>query len=273
MKIEAYAKINLTLEVLGKRPDGYHELKSIVCPVSLSDSLTVEKALETSSNTPFADDLCVKAAKVMGLGAKISVEKRIPTGGGLGGGSADAAAVMIALNEIYGLGLSPDKLAEKGSLVGSDVPSLILANIFSSAVLMEGRGERVRPLAKAKLNFVLVDPAVHSSTAEVFSKWKDIGVPSKISEPSLAAEDALSSGDIEALSKVISNDLSLPSSFLHPEISNALDMLSRENVLAASVTGSGSCVFALVSSNEEAIRITQALRLKGVRAFAISSLS
>ena len=111
MKIEAFAKVNLTLDVYGTRPDGYHALRSVVMPISLSDTLEIETAEDGSitSDTGYDDDLCVKAARVLkssvsslpsSFGASIRVTKRIPAGGGLGGGSADAAAVLRALNEL-----------------------------------------------------------------------------------------------------------------------------------------------------------------------------
>ena len=150
--IEAFAKVNFTLEVFAKRADGYHALRSLVVPICLSDSLTIEFAEGITSDLPYVDDLCVKAAKVLRdsapqpeclRGVRISVKKRIPAGGGLGGGSADAAAVLVALNEMWSLNLSPERLAEIGALVGSDVPALVLAR-FVGPVVMEGRGEIVR---------------------------------------------------------------------------------------------------------------------------------
>lgn len=117
MKIEAFAKINLTLEVFGVRTDGYHALRSVVVPVSLSDTIDIEDAVSLSSDVPYQDDLCLKAARVLlglrgGCGAAISVIKRIPAGGGLGGGSADAAATLLALNDLWGHMLSRAELVE-----------------------------------------------------------------------------------------------------------------------------------------------------------------
>ena len=128
MKTEAYAKVNLTLEVFGVRGDGYHALRSIVVPVSLSDTLEIEPSDGLSSDTGYPDDLILKAACAIdpSRGARFRVTKRIPAGGGLGGGSADAAAALVVLNEMWGLGRTREELAEIGAKVGSDVPALVL---------------------------------------------------------------------------------------------------------------------------------------------------
>ena len=118
MKAEAFAKVNFTLEVFGKRPDGFHSLRSVVMPISLCDTLYFEHAGEITCDSGFADDLCVRAAEVLrsgcgcSRGVSIKAEKRIPVGGGLGGGSADAAATLVALNELWGLGRTREELAE-----------------------------------------------------------------------------------------------------------------------------------------------------------------
>ena len=137
MKTEAYAKVNLTLEVLGERADGFHALRSLVVPITLSDTVTVERAETIETDTGYGEkDLCYKAAKALGVGAKISVVKRIPAGGGLGGGSADAAAVLRGLNDLYRLGRTPEELAEIGATFGSDIPALVLAQHYRRPVMM-----------------------------------------------------------------------------------------------------------------------------------------
>ena len=138
MKTEAYAKVNLTLEVFGVRGDGYHALRSIVAPISLSDPLEIEPSDGLSSDTGYSDDLILKAARALdpSRGARFRVTQRIPAGGGLGGGSADAASALVALNEMWGLGRTREELAEIGAQVGSDVPALVLGG----PVIMTGRG-------------------------------------------------------------------------------------------------------------------------------------
>ena len=162
MRVEAHAKINLTLEVLGKRPDGYHELRSIVAAIPLHDDVELLDApagevtaemVGDGMEVPFVPNeknLAVRAACALAVaagvsrGVRIRIVKRIPAGAGLGGGSADAAAVLNGLNELWGLGLSKERLCEIGAEVGSDVPALVLGGADAGLVMMEGRGERVR---------------------------------------------------------------------------------------------------------------------------------
>ena len=145
MTTEAYAKVNLTLEVFGVRGDGYHALRSLVVPISLSDTLEIAPSAALSSDTGYDDDLVLKAARALdpSRGAEIRVTKRIPAGGGLGGGSADAAATLVALNDFWNLGCSREELCEIGAQVGSDVPALVLGG----PVVMQGRGEVVERVA------------------------------------------------------------------------------------------------------------------------------
>ena len=233
MKLEAYAKVNYTLQVLGRRSDGYHDLKSVVLPVELHD--TVEVVVDAgggfSSNLPYDDDLCIAACRALaahapalaGKGVRIAVEKRIPVGGGLGGGSADAAAVLRALNEICALELSPEELAAVGADVGSDVPALVLCQHYRQPVLMEGRGERVSLLrgmrgSPARRGIVMAIPHVHSSTREVYARC----LPGRGHGP---------------------NDLEGAAVALHPEIGEAKEFLRRAGAEDVRMTGSGAAVF------------------------------
>ena len=271
MTVEAYAKVNLTLEVLGLRSDGYHDLRSVVLPTTLADTIELEPADGVSSDSGIPGDLCVKAAEALGVGARIRVVKRIPAGGGLGGDSADAAAVLVALNSLYGLGHSPAHLAEIGAEVGSDVPALVLAHCLRAPVLMEGRGERVSPLPAMPLDLVLAFPGVHSSTREVFSRWRP--APPRESAPTTLAADAIRRGDLATLAASLANDLEPSATSLHPEIAAALAALREEKPLAAAMTGSGSTVFALVRSPDEAAALAARLRARGFVAAPVSAVS
>ena len=279
-RIEAYAKVNLTLEVFGVRGDGYHALRSIVAPISLSDVIEVSPAEDVSSDSPYRDDLCLKAARCLragadGLGAAIHVVKRVPAGGGLGGGSADAAAVLIALNSMWGLGLAPEELAEIGAEVGSDVPALVLAQHYRSPVVMEGRGEKVRLLensaaAGCRLNLVLVNPGVHTSTKDVYAMaaTRDANGPSA----TLACAEALASGDLKRIASSLVNDLALPACRLHPEIADAISSLRSAGVAGVAMSGSGSTVFGLVESRARAEELAAAFSKKGFSTWPVSTL-
>ena len=234
MVLEAHAKINLTLEVLGARSDGYHDLRSVVVPVPLHDDVSLDPAdgisVEMSGDLPQEKNLAWRAAQALRRatgctqGVRIRIAKRIPAGAGLGGGSADAAAVLNGLNELWDLGLPKVRLCEIGATVGSDVPALVLG----MPVLMEGRGERVTPLAESPLRdfplpdlscLVLRTPPVFVSTPRVFAEFRD---------------DDRGQGP---------NDLQPAACRLHPEIGVALETLRAEGCTGVMMSGSGSSVF------------------------------
>ena len=287
MTVEACAKVNFTLEVFGKRADGYHVLRSVVMPISLSDTLDIEVTDdgEITSDTGYDDDLCVKAARVLRNvrmfecsnarmpGARISVKKRIPTGGGLGGGSADAAAVLRALNELWKVGLSRGELAEVGAQVGSDVPALV----FNAPVIMEGRGERVTPLIRSfehsehsNIHLVLVNPGVHSSTKEVYAAC----VPRSLDGENATARmvEALGSGNPKGIAAALMNDLQVPAVKQHPEIADVLVSLKTAGVIGAMMSGSGSSVFGIVRDAAAAERISSELNARGLQAWPVQTL-
>ena len=283
MTVEAHAKVNFTLEVFGKRADGYHALRSVVMPISLADTLDVEVTDDglITSDTGYDDDLCVKAARVLRqcqdvrretkdvrLGAAIRVTKRIPAGGGLGGGSADAAAVLRALNELWKIGLTREELAEVGAQVGSDVPALVMGG----PVVMEGRGERVEDLRlkTGDLNLVLVNPGVHSSTKEVYADCEARSLDGEDLTAKMVV--ALKSGDLGRIAAALMNDLQPPAVKQHPEIADALVSLRTAGVVGAMMSGSGSSVFGLVADEAAAQRISRELNAKGLRAWPVHTI-
>ena len=247
-KVQAFAKINLTLEVYGKRPDGYHALRSLVLPISLADTLEIELADRLTTDTGFADDLILKAARILGggRGASVKVAKRIPVGGGLGGGSADAAAALKGLNELWGLGKTLEELMAIGAQVGSDVPALI----YGKPCIMEGRGEIVKPLPDklqaafaAPLALVLANPGVNSSTREVYANCTP--------RLDFSAEKEYNTTPI--------NDLEAPALRLYPQIGELKALMGA----GAMMSGSGSTVFKIVASEAEALAVRDALRGRG----------
>lgn len=296
MKVEANAKVNFTLEVFGKRADGYHALRSVVMPISLSDTLDIEVTDDgaITSDTGYDDDLCIKAARILrssvfglesSLGAVIRVVKRIPAGGGLGGGSADAAAVLRALNELWKIGLSREELAEVGAQVGSDVPALVLGG----PVIMEGCGEIVKSIGACAcgdlssdqptsrstdhlrtLNLVLVNPGVNCSTKEVYATCE--ARPLGGEDLTAKMVSALQAGDLSRIAAAFMNDLQPPAVKLHPEIADALVSLKTAGVIGAMMSGSGSSVFGLVPDLATAERISAELNFRGLQSWPVQTV-
>lgn len=284
MQVEALAKVNFSLEVFGRRSDGYHALRSLVMPISLSDTIVIDEDIDLECDSGYSDDLILKAAKVLratapedgrSRGARIHVEKRIPAGGGLGGGSADAAAALVALNDMWGTGLSAEELLAVAAQVGSDVPALVLAQ-SGGAVLMEGRGERVSRLpplysdSLPEIWLVLANPGVHCSTPEVFARCT-----SRVTDdPSILynMRPAIESGDIEKIAATLMNDLEAPAMALHPRIAEAKEALADAGAVGVTMTGSGSTVFGLVPDEERGRKVAALLAGQGLWARAAHTI-
>ena len=211
----AFAKLNLTLDVLDKRPDGYHDLKSIMQTISVRDDIEIDigtgkewKLLCSNPDVPTDEhNLAWKAAKVfcdaLGKdpdGIDIRITKRIPMEAGLGGGSADAAAVLRALNRHYGNPLSIFALAELGSQIGSDVPFCTVCG----TAMVEGRGEKLRKLSDMPdCCFVICKPEFSCSTPELYKKIDEAEIPKRPNH--MAMESALLSGDLGKVAENIWN--------------------------------------------------------------------
>jgi 4-diphosphocytidyl-2-C-methyl-D-erythritol kinase len=262
----APAKVNLFLEVLARRPDGYHELATLMVAVSLYDTLefkdepggAVRLACDQPSLSAGPDNLVCRAAEVLrrraGLrqGAAIRLVKRIPLAAGLAGGSSDAAATLAGLNALWRLGWGREKLAELGAELGSDVPFFFA----TPAAWCTGRGERVEPVALERaLDFVLVCPPVGLSTAQVF---RAVTVPSP-PRTSEAVRHAAAAGDVEELGRLLHNRLQAPAAGLCPAVSDAHARLAALAPAGVLMSGSGSTVFALCRGPGEARRLRRAL--------------
>ena len=266
----AFAKINLTLDVLGKRDDGYHDLKSVMQAISIRDDIEIDVdtqkpwTLECNMEGIPCDNrnLAWKAAEVFysvtGLhttGLAIRILKRIPTEAGLGGGSADAAAVLRALNKHYGDPLSILALAEIGAQVGSDVPFCVICG----TAMVEGRGERLRKLADLPdCFFVICKPDFSSSTPELYQKL-DASVIAKHPD-NQAMESALLAGDLEKVAANIYNVFDPVVTKDHLEINYIKSIFNTYGAIAFQMTGSGSAVFAIVTEFEHAAVICSMLK-------------
>lgn len=266
----AFAKINLTLDVLGKRGDGYHDIKSVMQTISIRDDIEIDvdtgKTWElycTNDNIPCDErNLAWKAAKVfcdsMNIdpnGLTIRITKRIPTEAGLGGGSADAAAVLRALNRHYGNPLSILALAELGAQIGSDVPFCTLCG----TAMVEGRGERLRKLPDMPdCCFVVCKPSFASSTPELYKKL-DSTVIAKHPD-NQAMESALFAGDLGRVAENVCNVFDPVVTADHLELNYIKSIFNSYGSVAQQMTGSGSAVFAIVPDFEFAAVICSMLR-------------
>jgi 4-diphosphocytidyl-2-C-methyl-D-erythritol kinase len=262
VRVLAPAKVNLFLEVLGKRVDGYHEVATLMAPVDLTDELDFRPS-ESGELSLTCDDpglptgpenLVLKAATRLRdstgcpAGATIRLTKRIPVAAGLGGGSSDAAATLVGLNELWKLGLSPAALARLGAEIGSDVPFFL----SGSAAWCTGRGEVVTPAPVGRpLDLVLVKPPEGLQTAEVYHR---VQIPASPADGG-PARSALASGDVEALGRALHNRLQEPAFELAPAVAEWHRRLAAVGTAGCLMSGSGSCLFALCRSSAEARRV------------------
>lgn len=266
----AYAKLNLTLDVLGKREDGYHDLQSVMQTISVRDDVEIDigtgkpwKLLCSVESIPTDEtNLAWKAAKVYcdamkkdPNGIEIRILKRIPSGAGMGGGSADAAAVLRALNRHYGNPLSIFALAELGAQVGSDVPFCVLCG----TAMVEGRGERLRRLPDMPdCIFVVVKPDFSVSTPELYKKIDEVQIPKR--PDNRAMESALLAGDLEKVAKNVYNVFDPVVTEDHLELNYIKSLFHQYGAISYQMTGSGSAVYAIVSEFEIAAVLCNMLK-------------
>ncbi len=262
----APAKINLTLEVLGKRPDGYHALRSLMVPVDLCDEIEIEPAerLSFDCDDPALvgeENLVLRAARAIGVrAARIALRKRIPTQAGLGGGSSDAAAVLLAARAgAFGEAPSRDELAVARSL-GSDVPFFLV----EGGALVEGTGERVTPVgAIAPWAALIVKPPVSISTAEAYRRLDERERPQRPRNESVGirAVAALQRADFAEVARLLTNDFHDDALAQHPEIARAAAAIEAAGRSRALLAGSGSSLFALFERRTEAEASAERLAL------------
>jgi 4-diphosphocytidyl-2-C-methyl-D-erythritol kinase len=258
----APAKLNLFLHVVGRRDDGYHLLQTLFRFIDLHDTLHFTlrddgdvRRLNALEGVPPEQDLCVRAARLLqqetgcALGVDIEVEKRIPMGGGLGGGSSDAATTLLALNKLWGLGLSRERLMVLGLTLGADVPVFV----FGDNAFAEGVGERLQAYALPEAWYVVLCPPVHVPTAKIFTH-------SELTRNTISMTmRALPKGlDFRAGRQAgLNNDLQAVACKLYPEVAEHLAWLAC--FAPAMMTGSGACVFAEFATEAEAKAVLQQL--------------
>ena len=267
LKASAPAKINLCLEVLGLRADGYHEIRTIMQAVSLFDELSfrvrsdgrIVLAASASGLPEPGDNLVVRAARLLqeecgcAAGADIELVKNIPVGGGLGGGSSDCAATLCALDELWDLGLSSEHLASLAGRLGSDVPFFI----NGGTALCEGRGERLSALlAEGTFHYVLVMPPERISTREAYVAVEGGLTTSRRVGRIEDVQAALATTDTPRLGAALYNDLEVAAFRVNPRVRRVRQRFvlacPRVECLGLSLSGSGSSLFGVFDSREQA---------------------
>jgi 4-diphosphocytidyl-2-C-methyl-D-erythritol kinase len=263
----APAKVNLHLELLGKRPDGYHELETLMVAVNLCDTLvfqddpsgTLSLRCNRAELSTGSDNLIMRAADLLrqttgcARGARVRLVKRIPMAAGLAGGSTDAAATLAGLNGLWNLGLDTPQLAGLSGKLGSDVAFFF----HTPAAWCTGRGEVVTPAAMSqRLWLVLLCPRFGLATAEVYRKVTVPAVPHRGD----AIRQALAAGDVEQVGRCLHNRLQTAAETLQPALAGYQRRLEELGSAGARMSGSGSSLFAVCRDRQEALRIAQQLR-------------
>ncbi len=251
--VRSYAKVNLTLDVLGKRPDGYHDVEMIMQTVSLFDLLIIDKTrneISISTNLKFLPNneknIAYMAAKeffkytgVHG-GCKIMIHKNIPVAAGLAGGSGNAAAVLCALDLLYGANLDTDTLCMLGLKLGADVPYCIIGG----TALAEGIGERLTPLPALKpITILMVKPSENVSTGAVYSAIDSAQIREHPDTQGMI--DAIKRGDVRAVAAKLSNVMDAVTENMHPIIRGIKKKMIMNGALGAVMSGSGPTVFGI----------------------------
>ncbi|MBU4200432.1 MAG: 4-(cytidine 5'-diphospho)-2-C-methyl-D-erythritol kinase [Verrucomicrobia bacterium] len=282
LEIQAPAKINLYLDVLGKRIDGYHEINSLLVPVSLCDQLileampekinTVAKSFTHFEGIPWPvflglrkENLVTRAAHLLKEatgyrgGARIVLKKNIPIAGGMGGGSSDAAAVLQGLNTLWNTGLSREEMMALGSKLGSDIPALV----HGGAIKMNGRGECIQAVRRAvppSLWLVLVNPGLCISTGDIYSRYR----PDLTSPPTEGRFDSILSGleegSLDQIAAGLFNALQRTVFQKYPLLEIIYNELEKANAKGVLLSGTGSTVFALVENRAQGCELEARIR-------------
>lgn len=270
MLIKAYAKINLTLDILGTRPDGFHEVSMVMQSIDLHDDVVVEKAdagivlsVEGSDLPADENNLAYRAAAAMkenfGVkdGVRIKLTKRIPMAAGLAGGSADAAAVILGINEVFNLNAPMERLSEIGATIGSDVPFCIMGGTMLSA----GRGEILRELPPFPEKYLtLAKPPISISTPWAYKTYDK--KPAAVHPDNEKFEAALVRGDTEEMYALMGNVLEKVASDEYDEIDAYKKIMMEAGAEYAQMSGSGPTVFAFAKDKEAAENIARVMKEK-----------
>ncbi|HEY9581852.1 MAG TPA: 4-(cytidine 5'-diphospho)-2-C-methyl-D-erythritol kinase [Savagea sp.] len=265
---KAPAKINLTLDVLGKREDGYHEVDMVMTTIDLADRLTFEQLDEDTIQIQTYDrfipndqrNLAYQAAQLLKetyeikQGVRITIQKKIPVAAGLAGGSTDAAAALRGLNRLWNLHLTLDELAQYGAKIGSDVPFCV----YGGTARATGRGEQIEHIAAMPHSWVvLVKPAISVSTASIYSKVDSTILGRNATQQMV---DALTEGQYNKICRTMHNALESITMHQYPEVARLKEKMQKIGADAVLMSGSGPTVFAIVKNEERAKRMYNGLR-------------
>jgi 4-diphosphocytidyl-2-C-methyl-D-erythritol kinase len=265
----AHAKLNVFLRVLGRRDDGYHDVETVILPLELHDLISVEEAdgFEVVVDGPRAEELAAaggdaligRAAQAWARAAgrdapraRITLGKRIAVAAGLGGGSADAAATILALDELHGTDLSRETLLGIAAAVGSDVPALL----HGGPVYANGRGDLVTSVHAQTTHWVITPAGSHVSTADAYAWWDEVGETGPDPGVVIAAFEA---GNDALLGSALFNDLQAAVVARHPEIDDKIRALLDAGALGAVMSGSGPTVVALARHMAHADQVAEAV--------------
>ncbi|MBC7853654.1 MAG: 4-(cytidine 5'-diphospho)-2-C-methyl-D-erythritol kinase [Pirellulaceae bacterium] len=275
VEIQAPAKINLFLEVLARRPDGYHEIETLMSPIGLYDSLSFRATdspkirLECGwaagltkhalgDLPPPAENIVTKAASLLqqrsgcGRGAEIRLVKRIPSAAGLGGASSDAAAVLVAANIAWELNWSRERLAELAAELGSDIPFFL----GRGSAVCRGRGERIEPIKTIRLHVVVVRPPVGLSTPQVYQGCRPASTPASVRK----LQSGLRQGNWNVVKSALVNRLEEPAAQLTSWIGRLRKEFENAGSIAQQMSGSGSSYFGICESARHARSVAGRLR-------------
>ncbi|MEW4563234.1 4-(cytidine 5'-diphospho)-2-C-methyl-D-erythritol kinase [Bremerella sp. JC770] len=293
VSVLAPAKINLFLELLGKRPDGFHELETVMVAVSLFDHLEVTPTQQhdivldcewdsgqlaqatrlgdcsqlLGDLPPQDSNLVYRAVKLLQseenvpLGARIVLQKRIPSASGFGGASSDAAAALLAASEAWNLNLSIQRLSELAAQLGSDIPFFLYSGqLGSGQAIATGRGEKIETFSGRRIDLVLIRPAGGVSTAEAYRRCRLPEVPDS-SEEIVAC---LKSHQRMSMPRQLTNRLTIPAREISPQIDQLATICEQLDVVAHQMSGSGSGYFAICRNRAHALRVAAQLRAQSV---------
>ncbi len=248
--MRAYGKINVGLWILGKRADGYHEIKTLFLPIGLYDDISISKASAFSMEGPHYGDRDLMAVahrfleeKFGTLPVRIRIEKNIPAGAGLAGGTADGAVVLKAVRDLYSLPISDGELITQSAVLGADFPYCL----YGKAAVGEGIGDKLRPVSVPSYPVLLLNPGFAVSTKDAYDA---VAMNQSAGSPEAAA-DCLSSGRLEGLKDVVANDLYDAVAKKHPVIDEMISDLYDAGCAFSHMSGSGPTVYGLFKKIED----------------------